>query len=70
VCDAGGQTAISADERDESLVAMAATHDPAWDAWEHAAYQVLADALASARARPLAFNGHQAGTQAVVAWAQ
>jgi hypothetical protein len=66
----GGEAAISADERGESPVAMAATNDPAWDAWEHAAYQVLADALASAGATPLAFNGHQAGTRAVVAWAQ
>jgi len=68
---AGGEAAIGADERGgEPLVAMAAAYDPVWEAWERAAYQVLADALAGAGARSLDFNGHQPGTQAAVAWAK
>jgi hypothetical protein len=66
-----GAAAIGADEPGgDPLLAMDLVNDAVWETWEHAAYQVLADALAGAGARPLAFDGHQEGTQMAVAWAQ
>lgn len=66
-----GAAAVGADEPGgEPLAALDAANDPVWETWEHAAYQVLADALTAAGARPLAFNGHQEGTRLAVAWAR
>ena len=44
--------------------------DPAWQAWEEAAYSALAATLTARGARCLSFDGHQVATGAVVALAQ
>jgi hypothetical protein len=44
--------------------------DPAWQAWEEAAYSALAATLTARGARCLSFDGHQVAAGAVVALAQ